>query len=97
MGRHAAFLEAVRRLNSGAGATLSGLTTTAKALYSVLLWQVAGRPLILVVDGNKQAEALAEAVGTFFGMLVGAEHLPAASTRTLVSGFALLEVSMTAS
>ena len=43
--------------------SLSGLTTTAKALYSVLLWQMTERPLIIVVDGNKQAEALSEAAG----------------------------------
>ncbi|HEY1343033.1 MAG TPA: DEAD/DEAH box helicase, partial [Bryobacteraceae bacterium] len=48
---------------------MSGLTTTAKALYSVLLWQSANRPLVVVVDGNKQAEALAEGVNTFFNLL----------------------------
>ncbi len=74
LGRHPAFQEAVRRVNTGGGAALSGLTTTAKALYSVLLWQVSNRPLIVVVDGNKQAEALSEAVNTFFTMLVGPEH-----------------------
>ena len=39
---------------------LSGLTTTAKAVYLTLIWQATERPLIVVVDGNKQAEALAE-------------------------------------
>ena len=67
---------------AGASASLSGLTTTAKAVYSVLLWQAAGRPLIIVVDGNKQAEALSEAVQTFFNLLAaedrnGPQLLPA--------------------
>ena len=62
--------------------SLSGLTTTAKAVYSVLLWQAAGRPLIVVVDGNKQAEALSEAIQSFFDLLVaddrsGPQLLPA--------------------
>jgi transcription-repair coupling factor (superfamily II helicase) len=46
------------------------LTTTAKAAYAVLLWQAAGRPLIIVVDGNKEAESLAETVETFFKLMV---------------------------
>ncbi|HXA51076.1 MAG TPA: hypothetical protein VNV86_12255, partial [Candidatus Acidoferrum sp.] len=74
LGRHPAFQDAVRRVNAGRSAALSGLTLTAKALYSVLLWQVANRPIVLVVDGNKQAEALSEAISTFFSMLVGPEH-----------------------
>ena len=46
------------------------MTTTAKALYSVLLWQLSGRSLVIVVDGNRQAEALTDAVHTFFDLLV---------------------------
>ena len=60
----------MRRLAAGGNASLSGLTTTAKALYSVLLWQSLGRSLIIVVDGNKEAEALWEALNTFFSLLV---------------------------
>jgi len=75
LGRHAAFQELVRRLGAESSAPpaleLSGLTTTAKALYSVLLWQTLERPLVIVVDGNKQAEALSEAVETFFDLLSG--------------------------
>ena len=75
MGRHPAFQEAVRTLLAARAGdppprlTLSGLTTTAKALYSVLLWQSLERPLIIVVDGNRQAELLSEAVLTFFDVL----------------------------
>ncbi|MBK5292179.1 MAG: transcription-repair coupling factor [Acidobacteriia bacterium] len=49
---------------------LSGLSTTAKALYLTLLGQAAGRPLLVVVDGSRQAETLTELVQTFFDLLV---------------------------
>ena len=82
MGRDAGFQDALRRLSGGGNASLSGLTTTAKAVYSVLLSQSPNRPLIVVVDGNKQAEALSEAVETFYELLVpdarsGPQLLPA--------------------
>jgi transcription-repair coupling factor (superfamily II helicase) len=69
LGRHPSFQEVLRRLGAGGNASLSGLTTTASALYAVLLSQSSGRSLIIVVDGNKQAEALSEAVDTFFSLL----------------------------
>jgi transcription-repair coupling factor (superfamily II helicase) len=69
LGRHSSFQDALRRLSGGNNAGLSGLTTTAKALYSVLLWQTTGKPLIIVVDGSKQAESLFDAVQTLFGLL----------------------------
>jgi transcription-repair coupling factor (superfamily II helicase) len=82
LARHPSFQEVLRRVSSGGSGSLSGLTTTAKALYSVLLWQLSGRSLVIVVDGNKQAEALAEAVHTFFDLLAaddrnGPQLLPA--------------------
>ncbi len=72
----------MRRLSGGGNASLSGLTTTAKAVYSVLLAHTVNRPLIIVVDGNKQAESLSEAVNTFYELLVaddrtGPQLLPA--------------------
>src|SRR6476469_3926048 len=54
----------------GAPVQLSGLTLTAKAIYSVLLWQVTWRPLLIVTDGSKEAEALTEAIDTFFDLLL---------------------------
>ncbi len=71
--KHPAFQELVRKLARDGSSTqfsLSGLTLTAKALYLVLLWQAMDRPLLVVVDGNKQAEALIELVRTFFDLLV---------------------------
>ena len=70
----------MRRLTAPSGpaanVSLSGLTTTAKALYSVLLWHHAGRPLVIVVDGNKQAETLSEAIQTFFTLLADDRNSP---------------------
>lgn len=74
LGRHPAFGEAIRRLSSGGSASLSGLTPTAKALYAVLLKFSVDRPLVLVVDGNKEAEAIFEAVKTFFDLLASEDR-----------------------
>jgi len=76
LGRHTSFQDALHRLSRGHNAALSGLTTTAKALYSVLLWQTTGKPLIIVVDGSKQAETLSEAVQTLFAMLAADDRHP---------------------
>lgn len=74
LGRHPAFTELLRRLHANDRAapapSLSGLTTTAKALYSVLLWQMTERPLVIIVDGNKEAEALYESLATFYSLLI---------------------------
>lgn len=71
LGRDAAFLELVRLTSKEEPrqVSFSGLTTTAKAIYVVLLWKAIGRPLIVVVDGAKQAEVLSELVGTFYDLL----------------------------
>ena len=68
LGRHAAFQELLRSLDSAP--SLSGLTTTAKAVYAVLLWQMTERPLVVVADGNKQAETLYDAISTFYTLLI---------------------------
>jgi len=54
---------------------VSGLTLTAKALYAVLLHQATGRPQLIVVDGNKQAEALFPLLQTFAD-LAGTGNIP---------------------
>jgi transcription-repair coupling factor (superfamily II helicase) len=72
LNREPVFQELVRALgakNLTDPPHLSGLTTTAKALYSVLLWQVTEQPQLIVTDGNKQAEALFETIETFFHIL----------------------------
>ena len=73
IGRQEAFQHLVSALlrHEAGPFSLSGLTPTAKALYSVLLWQVTERPLIVIADGNQRAEVLAELTGTFFDLLIG--------------------------
>ena len=64
----------VQRLHTRQTLRLSGLTPTAKALYTVLLWQVTERPMLIVTDGSKQAETLFEAIDSFFQLLVPASR-----------------------
>ncbi|MDX1983435.1 MAG: transcription-repair coupling factor [Bryobacteraceae bacterium] len=72
LGRTAAFSELAHSLRApGAVHAMSGLTRTAKAIYIPLLWQAAQRPLLVITESSKQAEALAESVETFFDLLVG--------------------------
>ena len=75
LSRDPAFQDVVSRLTRDPHArlSLSGLTTTAKALYMVLLWQATERNVVVVVDGNKEAETLGELVDTFFDLLVTAD------------------------
>jgi len=72
LSRDPAFQDVVGRLirDPHARLSLSGLTTTAKALYIVLLWQATERNLVVVVDGNNKADVLTELVDTFFDLLV---------------------------
>ena len=44
---------------------VSGLTLTARAIYLALLFRTTGRHMVIVTDGNKQAEALHTALRTF--------------------------------
>jgi transcription-repair coupling factor (superfamily II helicase) len=71
--RHPAFQSLAARIasaESGIGSLrLSGLTLTAKAVYAVLLHHATGRPQLIVVDGNKQAEALYPLLQTFAGLV----------------------------
>jgi transcription-repair coupling factor (superfamily II helicase) len=73
--RHAAFQSLAARIagaRTGLASNslrLSGLTLTAKALYAVLLHQATGCPQLIVVDGNKQAEALFPLLQTFAGLV----------------------------
>src|SRR5260370_25481720 len=71
LSRDAGFQDVARGLTRDPDAhlSLSGLTTTAKALHLVLLWQATERNLIVVVDGSKEAKTLGELVETFFDLL----------------------------
>ena len=86
--RHAAFQSLAARIASPEPGSsqpasapdvlrLSGLTLTAKAVYAVLLHHATGRPQLIVVDGNKQAEALLPLLQTFAGLVSSGETSPA--------------------
>jgi transcription-repair coupling factor (superfamily II helicase) len=78
LARDHAFQELVSQLvrRQATKFSLSGLTTTAKAVYLVLAWQATERPFVVIVDGNKQAEALADLVSAFFDLLINRPDLP---------------------
>ncbi len=63
------FQELIRRIQEGGAVSASGLTLPAKALHLVLLQQALSRPLLVMVDGNKQAESMMELVSTFHELL----------------------------
>ena len=68
MARNATFQSLVNRIGATSGASLfrlSGLTLTAKAIHCALLHAATRRPQIVIVDGNKQAEALFPLLRTF--------------------------------
>lgn len=71
LGRHPAFTALARQLarDEAHALSLSGLTLTAKALYLVLLSQTVEQPLVVVVDGNSQAEKLGQLITTFYDLL----------------------------
>ena len=77
--RQQSFQTLLQRLTRGdAGPfSVSGLVTTAKALYTVLLYQATERPIFVVVDGNKEAETLLESTEVFFQLLFEGRDLPA--------------------
>jgi len=71
-GRHPSFqslLQQLKRRETGPFG-ISGLGTTAKALYLTLLYAGTEQPLFVVVDGNKEAETLLEATEVFFELLL---------------------------
>ena len=71
--RNAVFQDLVSRLlrQEPGPFDLAGLTPAAKALYSVLLWQVCGKPLLILTDGSQRAEQMLELADTFFTLLAG--------------------------
>ena len=77
--RHPAFQSLLQRLTRQEHGpfSLTGLAGTAKALYLVLLYQATERPMLVIVDGNKEAETLLEAIEVFFEILLDGRDLPA--------------------
>ncbi len=76
--RQPAFQSLIQSLTRGERGPfpVSGLVNTAKALYLVLLYQATEKPLFVLVDGNKQAEALLESTEVFFELLLDGQNLP---------------------
>jgi transcription-repair coupling factor (superfamily II helicase) len=76
--KQADFQTLLQRLTRGEPGphSISGLVNTAKALYLVLLYQAIEKPLFVLVDGNKQAEALHESIDVFFHLLFEGRDLP---------------------
>ena len=56
--------------------SLSGLVSAGKALYLCLLYQALEKPLLVIVDGNKEADTLLEATETFFDLLIDNRDVP---------------------
>ncbi len=77
-GKHSSFQLLLQQLkrNERGPFGLSGLVTTAKALYLALLYQATEQPLFVIVDGNKEAETLLEASEVFFELLLKDRDLP---------------------
>ena len=72
LARNATFQSLASQITSAAGPglfRLSGLTLTGKAIYCAMLHAATRRPQILIVDGNKQAEALLPLLRTFCDLL----------------------------
>ena len=71
LARSAGLQDLIQRLAAGgphSALRLSGLTLTAKAAYSTVIYRATGRQQILIADGSKQAEALFPAIATFCGL-----------------------------
>jgi transcription-repair coupling factor (superfamily II helicase) len=70
--KQASFQALVQQLTRGEHGrfSVSGLVSSAKALYLCLLYQALEKPLLIVVDGNKEAEVLLEGTETFFDLLI---------------------------
>ncbi len=70
--RSVAFVRLSAQLREdGAGGQLSagGLNLTAKALLAALVYRSEKKPVLLIADGNRAAEAFTEAVNTFLTLL----------------------------
>jgi transcription-repair coupling factor (superfamily II helicase) len=72
LSRNSIFQSLAGRIASAADPALfrlSGLTLTARAIYTVLLHAATRRPQLFIVDGNKQAEAIFPLLRTFSDLI----------------------------
>ncbi|MBI3667668.1 MAG: transcription-repair coupling factor [Acidobacteria bacterium] len=69
--RHPGFQAVVKAIleRSSELLQLSGLGSTARAIYTTLLYRATGRTVLLLVDSNKQAEAVSESIETTYRLL----------------------------
>lgn len=76
--RQPAFQDLLRHLTRGEHGpfSLTGLSVAAKALYLTLLYQATERRLLIICDGNREAEALIEPLEAFFHILIDQRDLP---------------------
>ncbi|MEJ5369146.1 MAG: transcription-repair coupling factor [Bryobacteraceae bacterium] len=82
LSRSPAFQKLLRALAAQAAerVCLSGLTPTAKALCTALIWHALEQPLLVITESQRSAEAWQEALETFLGIL----HRGAAAPRPLL-------------
>ncbi len=71
------FRELTHALMDRRSVSVSGWTAAAKALHLVFLRQALARPLLVAVDGNKQAEAILEPLVAFSELLDPSSPRPA--------------------
>ena len=71
LAKHPSFEAARTACRGGRGGTirLTGLTSTAKALYAVLLAESTAAPVVVVVNSNIEADRFAETAAAFFELL----------------------------
>ncbi len=74
--RHPAFLALAEAVRGAAPRRVrfSGLNSTAKALYLILLYKLTDRPMVLLVESNTVAETLAETLTAFHDLLDFSKH-----------------------
>src|SRR3970040_1517276 len=72
IGRHAAVEASFEQLRRGAGEVrVAALTDTAKPLYAAHIAAVLDRPVVVVTDSSRRADALAEPLRYFYHALSG--------------------------
>ena len=63
------YLELLSSADDAGSVHLGGLALAAKGLAIALTWQFTNQPILVLTDGNREAELLLEATNTFLGIL----------------------------